>query len=812
MLCLHLLRPVSPESCHPFKQSVHPPPPLQTGSSANAGAYTSLPVPAKPFNGTIGPTYKESRADFPQPVAPPKGAPNVLLILLDDLGFAGTSAYGGLTPTPNFDKVAAEGLRYNAMHNTALCSPSRAAILSGRNHHQVGMGSLTEGATGFPGYNSLWSDNNAAIGQVLKDNGYTTAAFGKWHDTPDWETSAAGPFDRWPTGKGFDYFFGFQGGESDQYYPQLYVNTSPVEPDRTPEQGYTLNEDLANHAINWLRQQQSIAPDKPWFVYYAPGATHAPHQVPQSYIAPFKGRFDMGWDKYHEMVFANQKKLGIVPADAQLTKRPAEIPAWDSLSDDQKRVYARQMEVFNAYLTQADEQIGRVLDEVQKSPNGENTLVILALGDNGASAEGGLTGSLNSIAVLNGIPDTLPEMVKHIDELGSPKYENHYSVGWAWAVDTPFQWTKQVASHFGGTRSGFTVAWPARIKAHGEVRTQWHHFIDVAPTIYEAAGITMPQNVNGQKQVPLAGVSMVYTFDSPGAPGRHRTQYFEIYGNRAIYHDGWIAAARHGLPWVTVGKKGDFDKDTWELYDLKTDFSEASDLAAKNPAQLRQMQALFQQEAKKYNVLPLDDRFAERANVPDRPSHTRGRTSFTYYPGTVRLPEGSAPNVKARSHEITAVFDAEAQTQGVIVAAGGSAGYTLFVKDGYLIYENNFFGRERDQIKSSTRLPAGRITAQFRYTHEDTSYGGGGTAVLYVNGQEVGRARFAHVVPARYSATETFDVGRDTGEAVSEAYQSPFPFTGKLDHVTVDISPQQLNPEAAAKTSEVEKAADMAVQ
>lgn len=779
-------------------------------SGATTGNH--LPSPTPPFKGVIGQTYKDSKSDFPQPVTPPRGAPNVLLVLIDDLGFGGTSAYGGQTPTPNLDKIAAEGLRFNEMHNTALCSPSRAALLSGRNHHQVGMGSLTEGATGFPGYNSLWTDDNAAIGQVLKYNGYSTAAFGKWHDTPDWETSSAGPFDRWPTGKGFDYYYGFQGGESDQYYPQLYLNTAPVEPDRTPEQGYTLNEDLANHAINWLRQQQSVAPNKPWFVYYAPGGTHAPHQVPKAYIERLKGKFDMGWDKYREMVFANQKKLGIIPANAKLTPRPAEIPAWDSLSADQKRVYARQMEVFSAYLAQTDEQVGRVLDAVRNSPGGDNTLIILALGDNGASAEGGLTGSLNSIAVLNGLPDSLPEMLKHIDDLGSPKFENHYSVGWAWAVDTPFQWTKQVASHFGGSRSGFTMEWPAKIKAHGEIRSQWHHFIDVAPTIYEATGITMPEYVNGLKQVPLPGVSMVYTFDNATAPSRHTTQYFEIYGNRAIYHDGWIAAARHGLPWVTVGKKGDFEKDTWELYDLNDDFSEANDLASKEPAKLKEMQALFQEEAKKYNVLPLDDRFAERANVPDRPSQTRGRTSFTYYPGTFRVPEGSAPNVKMRSHEITAVFNADDKTQGVIVAAGGSAGYTLFVQDGYLFYENNFFGRERDQIKSSIKLPHGQVTAQFRYTQEAKTYAGGGTGVLLINGKEVGRGHFAHVVPARYSATETFDVGRDTGEAVSESYRAPFPFTGTLDHVTVDIAPQQLSAATAAQIKEGEDAAAMLIQ
>lgn len=773
---------------------------------------TSLPLPTPSFGGTVGETYKDSHSDFPQPVTPPAGAPNVLIILLDDLGFAGTSAYGGLTPTPNFDRIAAEGLRYNAMHNTALCSPSRAALLSGRNHHQVGMGGITEGATGFPGYNSVWADDNAAIGQVLKGNGYATAAIGKWHDTPDWETSVAGPFDRWPTGKGFDYYYGFQGGETDQYYPQLYLNTTPVEPDRSPEQGYTLNEDLATHAINWLRQKQSVAPNKPWFMYYAPGATHAPHQVPQAYIDKFKGKFDMGWDQYREEVFANQKKLGVVPQNAVLTKRPAELPAWDTLSADEKRLFTRQMEVFSAFLAQTDEQIGRVLDEVQKSPGGDNTLVILALGDNGASAEGGLAGSLNATAVLNGIPDTVEQMLKHIDELGSPKTENHYSVGWAWAVDTPFQWTKQVASHFGGTRSGFTIAWPARIKAHGEIRSQWHHFIDVAPTVYEATGIQMPETVNGQKQVPLAGTSMVYTFDDAKAADRRTTQYFEIYGNRALYHDGWIATARHGLPWVTVGKKGDFDKDTWELYDLKNDFSEANDLAKQEPGKLKELQALFEVEAKKYNVLPLDDRFAERANVADRPSLTRGRTHFTFYPGTFRVPEGSAPNVKARSHTITTVFEMADKTEGVIVAAGGSGGYTLFVKDGFLIYENNFFGKERDQIKSATPLPKGKVKAEFRYTHEDKHYGGGGTGVLVVNGEEVGSKRFAHVVPARYSATETFDVGRDTGAPVSLDYSSPFPFTGTLERVDFDIQPQQLSAEGTATTRKSESEAVRATE
>ena len=734
-------------------------------------------------------------------MTPPKGAPNVLIILVDDLGFAGTQPYGGLIPTPNIDAFAAQGLIYNEVHNTALCSPTRGALLTGRNHHQLGMGSITELATGYPGYNSVWGQDNASIAEVLRYHGYSTAAIGKWHDTPDWETSAAGAFYRWPTGKGFDYYYGFQGGETSQYYPQLFLNTRPVEPAKTPEQGYTLNEDLADKAIAWLNEQQSLAPDKPWFLYYATGAMHAPHHVPQSYIDCFRGKFDMGWDKFRELVFANQKKLGVVPESAKLSARPEELPSWDSLSADQKRLYSRQMEVFAGFMVQTDEQIGRVIDTVRQSPHGDNTLIIYVLGDNGCSAEGGLNGTLNNMATQNGFPDDVAAMLKSIDEIGGPKHENHFSVGWAWALDTPFQWTKQVASHFGGTRTGFMVTWPTRIKAKREVRSQWHHVIDVAPTIYEAIGIDMPDTVNGIKQVPLAGVSMIYTFDDATAPSRHTTQYFEIMGNRAIYHDGWIAAARHGVPWILIGKKGDFENDKWELYDLANDFSEANNVASTNPDKLRELQALFKSEARKYSVYPLDDRFSERGVVPDRPSLTRGRNEFVYLPGTVRVPEGTAPNVKARSHRITAEFEVpKGGARGVIVAAGGSGGYSLFVKDGQLMYENNFFGKERDLIRSKDKLPTGNVTAVFEYTHEATDYGGGGTGRLLVNGKQVGEAKFAHVPPVRYSATESFDVGMDLGEAASTQYEAPYPFTGKLKQVKFELLPMERRTEIEEQT------------
>ena len=463
----------------------------------------------------------------------------------------------------------------------------------------------------------------------------------------------------------------------------------------------------------------------------------------------------MGWDRFREEAFANQRRLGVVPESARLTPRPAELPAWDSLSDDQRRLYARQMEVFAGFLAQTDEQIGRLLEAVRQGPNADNTLIMLALGDNGASAEGGLTGTLNNMATQNGFPDDVATMLRSIDTMGGPSHENHFSVGWAWALDAPFQWTKQVASHFGGTRSGFLVSWPERIKARREVRPQWHHMVDVAPTIYEAAGIAMPQTVDGVPQVPLAGVSMAYTFDAPAAPSRRTTQYFEIYGNRAIYHEGWLAAARHGLPWELLGRRGDFENDRWELYDLSNDFSEANDLAATRPDKLRELQAIFEAEARKYNVLPLDDRFAERAVVADRPSQTRGKTRFVYLPGTVRVPEGTAPNVKARSHRIAAELEIPQNAQGVIIAAGGSAGYAMFVKNGRLMFENNFFGKQRDLITSNIPLPTGRVVAVFEYTHTAREYGGGGTARLLINGAVAGEATFAHVPPARYSATET---------------------------------------------------------
>lgn len=754
-----------------------------------SGFSQNLPKPVPEFNGKIGNTYKDSKEDFPALLAPNKDAPNVLLILIDDIGFGATSAFGGLIPTPNLDKLAKGGISYNRFHTTSLCSPTRAALLTGRNHHQSGFGTISEGGTGYPGYNTIWGQDIAAIPEILLYNGYNTAAFGKWHNTPDWESSPSGPFDRWPTGKGFERFFGFIGGETSQWTPQLYDNITPVEPEKTAGKDYLLTPDLANRSIEWMRLHQSISPDKPWFVYFAPGATHAPHHVSKDWIAKFKGKFSMGWDKYREQALAQQKKIGVVPANTLLTKRPVEIPAWDSLNANEKVLYEKQMEVFAAYTAEADFEIGRLIDAVKSAPNADNTLIICIIGDNGASAEGGLTGTINDVATMNGIPDNVNDMMKHIDHLGDDSMDNHFSVGWALAVDSPFQWTKQVASHFGGTRNGLIINWPKKIQANSGIRSQFHDVIDIAPTIYDVAHISFPEKVNGITQVPLAGVSMEYSFNDPNAKGKRTTQYFEEYGNRAIYQDGWVAAARHGLPWVLVGRKGDFENDQWELYNIDEDFSQANDLAAKEPKKLEELKKIFDQEAKKYNVYPLDDRFSERGADPLRPSFTRGKTSFTYYPGAVRIPEGSAPSTRMRSHSITANIQVKGNTtKGVIIAQGGNlGGYTLYVKDNKVYYENNYFGKNIDVLSSSTVLPEGEVVIKFEYTQEGKTWASGGTGQLFVNDKKVAEKKFANVVPIRFSATETLDIGEERGSTVSKSYTAPNKFVGQLEKVTIDL-------------------------
>ena len=631
--------------------------PGQSPNTSATGQATGsvLPHPEEAFKGKIGRTAKDSTPDFPKGIEAPKGAPNVLLILTDDVGFGASSTFGGPIPTPNFQRLADSGLRYNTFHTIALCSPTRAALITGRNHHTNASGVITEMATGYPGYNSLVPKSSGTVAQVLRGNGYNTSWFGKMHNVPDWMSSQVGPFDLWPAGLGFEYFYGFLGGDSDQWHPALYENTVPIEP-YLGNPNYILDHDLADKAIHWMRTQHALAPAKPWFLYYATGTSHAPHHAPKEWIAKYKGQFDQGWDKVREETLARQIKLGVVPSNTQLTKRPKEIPAWESLSVDQKRLFAHMMEVYAGALSYADNQIGRVLDELQESGQLDNTLVFFIMGDNGASAEGTMQGTTNEVATAaNGVQETLPYLLSVMDQLGGPLTYNHYPVGWAHAMDAPMQWTKQVASHFGGTRNGMVVSWPARIKDKGGIRSQFSHVIDIVPTIYEAAGITPPTTLDGTPQKPVEGTSLVYSFDDAKAPTRHATQYFELVGNRAIYKDGWMASTTPlRLPWVTSGSEPNPDDFKWELYNVNEDFSQVNDLADKNPGKLKELQDAFDAEAKKYGVYPLDSSFAKRVDPSIRPSLTRGRMEFTYYPGMIRIPEGSAPNFKNKSWALAA--------------------------------------------------------------------------------------------------------------------------------------------------------------
>jgi arylsulfatase A-like enzyme len=653
------------------------------GQNAPAGGSEILPVPDQPFRGVIGRKASESKPDFPKAITAPEGAPNVLLIMTDDVGFGAASAFGGPIPTPSLERLAANGLRYNHFHTTALCSPTRAALLTGRNHQSVGMGNITEFATGYPGYTSIIPKSAGTIGNILVDNGYNTSWFGKHHLVPEWMQGPGGPFNQWAGGLGFEYFYGFLGGDTDQWHPALFENTTPVLPP-FDDPNYILIHDLADRAITWIRTQHAAAPNKPFFLYFAPGNSHAPHHAPKDWIAKFKGQFDQGWDKVREETLARQIQAGIVPAGTQLTPRPKEIPAWESLSDDQRRVYARMMEVYAAATAQADHEIGRVIDALQESGQLDNTLVIYIEGDNGASAEGTMQGTTNEVSAQFA-PESIEFLVSMIDELGSDRTYNHYPIGWAHAMDAPFQWTKQVASHFGGTRNGLAVMWPKRIKTGGEIRSQFHHVIDIAPTVLAAAGIEAPLLLNGTQQKPLEGVSMVYTFDDAKAPTQHTTQYFEMTANRAIYHDSWIASTTPArLPWETIGAAPDPDDYQWELYNLADDFSQAKNVAKDNPEKLRDLQALFLIEAAKFSVLPLDSSFADRMDPSTRPNLLRGQTEFTYYPGMIRIPEANSPGVHNKSFRITADVEVpQGGADGVLATQGGRfGGWSLLVLDG----------------------------------------------------------------------------------------------------------------------------------
>ena len=768
---------------------------------------SKLPLAEPRFTGKIGTTYQDSTDAWPPVPAPPAGAPNVVIIVLDDVGFGQTSTFGGPVPTPNLDKLASEGLRYNRFHTTAICGPSRAALITGRNHHNAGTGFLSEWATGFPSYDNMITRSTATIGATLKYNGYNTSWIGKNHNTPDWESSVAGPYDRWPTGMGFEYFYGFIGGETHQYYPVLFENTSPVEPRKTPEQGYHFMTDMTDKAIQWMRYSKSVAPQKPVFLYFAPGAMHAPHHAPKQWRDKFKGQFDVGWDAVREATYQRQLRMGIIPPNTKLTPRPDWVKPWDSLSADEKKLYARFMENYAGYMALTDAECGRLLNAIKELPDADNTLIFYIVGDNGASSEGGMQGTVNEVMNLNGVPSRLEDNLKSMDKIGDPDTEPHYPLGWAWAGNAPFQWVKQVASHLGGSRNPMVVSWPARIKDVGTVRNQFTHLIDIVPTILDAAQIPAPKTVDGIKQKPMDGVSITSTFgDAKAKPVRER-QYFEILSNRAIYDRGWIAAAQHTLPWRQDLAPGNWENDKWELYNLDEDFSEANDLAAKNPAKLAEMKRLFDEEARKNNVYPLDDRGAARLSVP-KPSPGGAdpkRTKFTYYEGATRLPETASPNTKNRSHRITAVIDMpDKGGEGIIVAAGGqSAGFALYVKDGKLNYHYNWFDRERTNVISKELLPAGESTVAVEFAYDGGGLGKGGEAVIGINGKEVGRARVLNTVAGRFGI-DTFGVGSDTGSPVANTYTAPFRFTGKIKRVDIELGPQNLSKQDEAKLHEMQ--------
>jgi arylsulfatase A-like enzyme len=764
-------------------------------SAPNTIQRSSLPIPDRPHVGLTTYDAKNPDTNFPaiEPLLPPEGAPNVLVVLIDDAGFGSSSAFGGPCQTPTFERLAANGLKYNRFHTTALCSPSRQALLTGRNHHAVGMGGITEIATSAPGYNSLRPNTATPLAETLKLNGYSTAQFGKCHEVPVWQTSPMGPFDNWPTGGGgFEHFYGFIGGETNQYAPAIYQDTVPVEPDRTPEEGYHFTEDMTDHAIDWIRQQKALMPNKPFFVYYAPGATHAPHHVPAEWSAKYKGKFDQGWDKQRQETFARQKELGVIPQDAQLTARPPEIPAWDETPDDMKPVFARQMEVYAGFMEHTDHHIGRLIDALENLQIIDDTLIYVIIGDNGASAEGTPNGCFNELIVLNGAAglETVEFMTSRIDDFGTPKAYNHYAVGWAHAMDTPYQWTKQVASHWGGTRNGTIVHWPHGIKAKGESRNQFHHIIDVAATALDVAGLPEPNFVHGIQQMPLHGVSMAGSFDDVGAPEVRETQYFEMFCNRGIYHQGWTAVTRHSTPWV-MAENPPLDADTWELYDSNTDWTQAHDLAAENPERLRELQMLFVLEASKYNVFPLDDRRAERFN-PDlagRPQLIRGNRQLLFG-GMGRLSENSIVVVKNKSHAVTAeIVVPDGVASGVIIAQGGAfGGWSLYARDGKPAYCYNLFGLDRFKVYGDAVISAGEHQVRMEFAYDGGGLGKGGTATLFLDGSKVGEGRVEATVPMAFSADETCDVGSDSGTPVSDDLgMRESVFNGRVRWVELDL-------------------------
>jgi arylsulfatase len=751
-----------------------------------------LPIPDRPQFGLTTYDAKDPDTKYPpiKEVRPPAGAPNVLIVLIDDAGFGSSSAFGGPCYTPTFEKLAAEGLRYTRFHTTALCSPTRQALLTGRNHHSAGMGGVTEIATSAPGYNSLCPNTKAPLAMTLKLNGYSTAQFGKCHEVPVWQTSSLGPFDHWPTGGGgFEYFYGFIAGETNQWNPALFNGTIPIEPPKTPEEGYILNEDLADKAIAWIRQQKALMPDKPFFVYFAPGATHAPHHVPKEWTDKYKGKFAHGWDKQREITFKKQKELGVIPPDAELTKRHAEIPAWDAMDSKLKPILEREMEVYAGFMEHTDHHVGRVIDAISDLGLMDDTLIFLIIGDNGASAEGSINGTFNELMMLNGVTtvETPEFLMARIDKFGSPDAYNHYAVGWAWAMDTPYQWTKQVASHWGGTRNGTIIHWPKGIKEKNVIRNQFSHVIDVAPTILEATGIPEPTIVNSVMQSPYEGKSMLYTFNDSKAPEHRDVQYFEMFGNRGIYYKGWTAVTKHRTPWVAAATIP-FDQDNWELY-APTDWSQAHDLSKEMPDRLRELQRIWLIEATKYNVIPLDDRGLERFNaeIAGRPQLIKGNSQLLFA-GMGRLPENALLNIKNKSWSLTAEVEIPSTgVGGVIMNQGGKfGGWSLYAKAGKAKFAYNFLGLKFFTIESDRPIPTGKHQVRMEFKYDGGGLAKGGKVTLYYDGTKTGEGRVEATIPM--VATEESNVGRDIGTNVTPDYTTETSqFTGKIKWVQIDV-------------------------
>ncbi len=765
----------------------------ESGLARAQSTGAALPAVAAPFAGRINPDRNKSKPDWPRQVQAPHGAPNIVLVLLDDVGFSASSVTGGPVSAPVLDNLAKGGLLYNNFHVNALCSPTRASLLSGRNDHAIGFGIVADAASGFPGYNAIWPRSAATIAEVLKDNGYSTAAFGKWHNTPPWEIGPGGPFDHYPTSLGFEYFYGFLGGNDSQYETRLFRNTTPVEPWGKPSDGYHLTTDLANEAIHWLHQHDAVAPDKPFFLYFATGATHEPHQVPQKWIDQYKGKFDAGWDKLRAETFARQKAAGIIPANTDLTERPADIPAWDSLSPPLKTLLAHQAEVYAGFLAQTDYEVGRVLSAVREEGHADNTLVLYIVGDNGASFEGGLEG--HDAEGIDGNPQSLDRRLQVASQFGSDLYFNHYAAGWAWGLDAPFQWGKQVASHLGGTTDPLIVSWPAKINAHGAIRSQFGHVTDIAPTLYDVVGIKAPDEVNGVKQLPLDGTSLAATFTDANAPSSHHIQYFETIGNRGIYHDGWWAGDRHLLPWELSPEKWlttPIGNHPWELYNLNQDYSQAHDLAAQTPDKLKELEALFDSEAKRNNVYPL-------LPLPlGQPSLADGRTHFVFRGDVERVTQLQLPGLRGKGFTLTAKLDVpKGGSDGVVLADGGRySGLVLYIKDGKPVFEVSAFGNLAGRITGDHVLKPGPNVIEVTVTPVSKNpldfgllalFGGKPlpvNATLQVNGAQAGQAEIANIVAID---NETLDVGKDLGSTVSAAYEGPFPFNGKIETVTLDL-------------------------